>query len=491
MRRREVVRGAGGLLGLAALPTTGSATTGAGAVRGTEAESYAPLGRVEIPRASEAVVGDDGTTAYVAAGTGFAVVDVSDPAAPSVLVERRGLLADREDGPMAGIKDVKVDGDRLLVAGPANPDSAVPNGVAVFDVADPAAPALVGFHETEYNVHNCYLDAGVAYLSNGPAGTRMDVVDVSGDPVEIARWTPTDHDAFYEEVNRGNRNVHDVYVQDDLAYLATWDAGTFVLDVSDPADPTYRTHVSDYEREDLPDLGRRERLQPPGNHHYAQPSDDGSLLAVGRESWDFENVDGGPGGITLWDVSSPSDPVERATIAPERVRDETFRDGLWTTSHNFDLVGDRLYSSWYQAGVKIHDVSDPSNPELLAWWRRPSTEGFWTAVRARDAVVASAHALPTQDAPFEGLVVLPDRAGEQADPPELPRPTPTPTRTPSPTGGGPTDTAAGGTDTPTPSPAPSPTESHTPTADPVRGDGFGVLAALTALGGAAWWRRRD
>jgi hypothetical protein len=486
MRRRDVVRGAGGLLGLTALPAMGRTA------KGTAADGYAPLGRVQVPGAAEAVVGDDGTRAYVAAETGFAVVDVSDPAAPSVLVERRGLLSDREDGPMGGIKDVKVDGDRLLVAGPANPNSEVPNGVAVFDVAAPADPALVGFHETAYNVHNCYLDGGVAYLSNGPAGTRVDVVDVGGDdPAEIARWTPTDHDAFYEDVNRGNRNVHDVYVQDGRAYLATWDAGTFVLDVSDPADPTYVTHVSDYEREQLPDLGRAERLLPPGNHHYAQPSDDGSLLAVGRESWDFENVDGGPGGITLWDVSDPADPVERATIGPERVRDETFRDGLWTTSHNFDLVGDRLYSSWYQAGLKIHDVSDPANPELLAWWRRPSSVGFWTAVRARDAVVASAHSLPTQDAPFEGLVVLPDRAGEQTDPPELPRPTATPTATP--TAGGTDTPTTGGTDTPTPSadPTATPTDSPTPSADPATGDGFGPLAALAALGGAAWWRRRD
>ncbi|MFB6227235.1 MAG: hypothetical protein ABEH88_01405 [Halobacteriales archaeon] len=53
--------------------------------------------------------------------------------------------------------------------------------------------------------------------------------------------------------------------------------------------------------------------------------------------------------------------------------------GLWTTAHNFEIHGDRLYSSWYRAGVKIHDISDPGSPELLAWWLRPRETSFWTA----------------------------------------------------------------------------------------------------------------
>ena len=68
------------------------------------------------------------------------------------------------------------------------------------------------------------------------------------------------------------------------------------------------------------------------------------------------------------------------------------KEGINTTPHNMDLRGDRLYTSWYDGGVKIHDVSDPGRPELLAWWRAPRRWSFWTAQYATDEFfVASSH----------------------------------------------------------------------------------------------------
>jgi MYXO-CTERM domain-containing protein len=484
MRRRELLTVAGGLVGTTALaPVSG---------RASGAEPYARLGRVHVDGAAEAVVGDGGTTAYVAADDGFATVDVSDPTSPTVLAERRELLADRENGPMGGIKDVKVDGDRLLVVGPANSDDSVFNGAALFDVSDPADPQLLRSHRTPNSVHNGFLDGEVAYLTAGKGGQKLAVVDVSADGAgQLTTWDPTDHDDAWTNVSVGQRTVHDVFVQGDRAYLATWNAGTFVLDVSDPADPTYLARVSDYTRDEVADLGRLDRFVPPGNHHYARVSEDGSLLAVGREAWDLSGYDGGPGGITLYDLSTPSEPTELATVDPVRARDETIRSGIWTTSHNFDLVGDRLYSSWYQAGVKIHDVSDPSNPELLAWWRNPEETVFWTAQRAAgDALVASSHAIGNGPDWYEGLYTFPDRAGEQADPQRIPSPTPKPTSTPTATS---TNTPPASADGATPTPTDTPTDTPTPTTTPqsAAGDGFGALAALAALGGVAWWRRRE
>jgi len=485
MRRREVLRAAGALVGAAGL-------AGATGASQADAEPYAPLGRVAVEGSAEAVVGDDGTTAYLAASDGFATVDVSDPADPTVLAERRELLADREDGPMAEVFDVAVDGDRLLVAGPANPGVESPSGVLLYDVADPAAPRQLAFHPSEFHVHNCFLDGDVAYLTSGSSGQRLELADVADDdPTTLSTWGPVDHEPALADLPGASLTVHDVYVADGRAYLPCWDAGTYVLDVSDPAEPAVVATVSDYTLAELEELGRADGFIPPGNHHYARATDDGSLLAVGRESWDFDGADGGPGGITLYDLAADGGPAELATVEPERARDETFESGVWTTSHNFDLVGDRLYSSWYQAGVKLHDVSDPADPELLAWWRDPDDAAFWTAQRAAgDAVVASTHAVPPQTAPFEGLYTFPDRAGEQADPPTIPSPTPTPTPSPSPT--------TSHTPTRTPTSSPTPTATPPPTATPTdagtenraTGDGFGLLAGLAALGGAAWWRRR-
>lgn len=249
---------------------------------------------------------------------------------------------------------------------------------------------------------------------------------------EAARWSPLDADEKWSDTHPFTRILHDVYVQGDYAYLAYWDAGTFVVDVSDPTDPSFVSRVGEYSYDELVELSNdRERLQSaygeaPGNAHYVTVNEDATVMGVGAEGWDDPSTDArGPGGIDLYDVSDVADPERKATIEPPEAADET-RQGTWVTSHNFDIVGDRLYSSWYQAGVKIHDVSDPANPEQLAWWRKPDEAVFWTAQVAKpgEFFVASSYGVKGAT---PGLYTFPDRAGEQADPPSLGDPSTTTT----------------------------------------------------------------
>ncbi|WP_433625641.1 LVIVD repeat-containing protein [Halomicrococcus sp. NG-SE-24] len=474
MRRREFLR-----------TTVGSVGATAFASRGFARRPYEPLGRVAVENAKEAVVGPDGKTAYVAATDGFATVDVSDPANPSTLAERRGLLADRQHGPLEQIWDVKVEGDRLLVVGPANPiDHTGVHGFLLYDVGDPANPEQVAFHETDFPIHNAVLTDGVAYLTaNDGDGNPLVMVDVSDDdPEEVGRWSMLDYDSDWSRVNAWIRSLHDLWVQDGVAYLAQWDAGTWVVDVEDPADPSHVAHFGDRPIEVLADIPADETnaavVGRPGNHHYVMANNDTSLLGVGKEAWDADPSDekGGPGGVELWDISNPKEARKLSTIAPPTSPDPTYdrgaagvgvgglgagvaagaaanleldglaavdrgasnlgpagvvahrgchdctggssSSGVWTTAHNFDLVGDRLYSSWYQGGVKIHDVSDPTNPEELAWWRDPEATAFWTAKRAAgEFFVASSMGREADGR--GGLYTFPDRAGRQSDPPSL------------------------------------------------------------------------
>ena len=89
---------------------------------------------------------------------------------------------------------------------------------------------------------------------------------------------------------------------------------------------------------------------------------------------------GGP--IDVWDVTDLDAPTKVVTIeAPDR-------PGAFRTSHNFDLTANRLHSSWYEGGVRIHDITDPANPEEIASYR-PEGSPFWTAVRSRGFTIAS------------------------------------------------------------------------------------------------------
>ncbi|PSQ17811.1 hypothetical protein BRD00_06355 [Halobacteriales archaeon QS_8_69_26] len=266
---------------------------------------------------------------------------------------------------------------------------------------------------------------------------------------EVARWSIPGYDDRWGAIWRYARTLHDVTVVDEYAYCAFWEAGTWILDVSDPTSPEFVGRAGHYSLEELEELTadvsrQRARLEAPGNAHYAHA--EGGRLAVGAEGWDDPYTDArGPGGIRLYDVSDPSDPEEVSAIPPPRAENEA-RPGTWVTAHNFELRDDRLYSSWYQGGVKVHDVSDPSNPELLAWWRDPSVARFWTAqVAAGGTFVASSY----DRGETEGrLYVFPDRPGRQPDPPSLVDRPPTRTPTSTPENG----TTPGPTTTPNPTP---------------------------------------
>jgi hypothetical protein len=474
MRRRDALRTAGAVLSLPTL-ASGAASATAGSASAGQSNGFDPLGQVALTGAKEAVVGDDGTV-FVALTDGFGAVDVSDPAAPEVVFEQRDVLPDHPDGPMQQIYDVKVDGDRLAVTGPANPGPGA-QGVVVYDVSDPSAPEQVLFHETSYFNHNCDIADGVIALCAND-GSQNALVTVDAETGEqLGSWSIVSQDETWQDVRFIHWPLHDVSLQDGIAYLAHWDAGTWLVDVSDPAEPTLHAKVRGADAAEFVDLSQDASFeagrQPPGNDHYVAPNDDGSVVGISVEAWDVDppEADVRPGSVHLYDVSDPDSPSKLSEIEAPPSRDESF-DGVWTTSHNFEFRGDLLFTSWYRGGVKVHDVSDPANPEQLAHFRDSATTSFWTAQSATDSVfVASSRKDPSQvesaheDGPGAAIYTFPV--------PDEPAATRTPSPSPSPTGAS----------TATPSPS-----AHSD------GPGFGLLAGALGLGlGAAWrtWRQPE
>ncbi|QZY00328.1 LVIVD repeat-containing protein [Halobaculum rubrum] len=495
MRRRRVLRAAGAALGTGGISssagrsspvalasahsTTDSDGTGtAGDDSGDDSTdgAYAPLGSVEVAGTREAVVSADGRTAYLALGDGYATVDVSDPAEPTVLAERRDLLADRESGPFGQVNDVKLSGDRLVAVGPAHPGQESPHGVLAVDVSDPGKPDEVAFHRTEFPIHNCDLDGRYCYLTgNGEEGSPLVVVDVE-DGSEVGRWSLFDADESWRDVSRALRPIHDVTVRDGVAAASYWDAGTYLLDVSDPSDPTLLGAVDPGDPAALRDPPPRAGTVPPGNHHVAVLAPGGDTLAVGRESWAVEydgDLIGGPSGVDLYDVSDPGDPAHLSSIDPPPSPNPMF-DGIWTTAHNLDLTDDTLYTSWYQGGVKRHDVSDPSDPVEETWWADPDAARVWGASLAVPGEFFIAPSMGTRAGAPAGLWTFPDRAGVGGDRSRLDGEG-TETRQP-PATGSPT-TGSTGTETDTP----GGTET-TSTDSSAAAPGFGVAGAVAGVG---------
>jgi hypothetical protein len=503
MQRRSVLR-------LGAASVLGAAGT-LGSVQATQ-DAYGPLGRLEITEAKDVAV--DGTVAYVAktdgskerAG-GFSAVDLSDPANPSVLAERVGLMSDYEQGPLEQTWDLWIDDDRLAIVGPANPTGETAadylSGVVLFDISSPENPRLLDEYETDFAIHNTFFDDGAVYLSgNGTEGNPLVVLSTTDDTLEeVSRWSPLDYEPELSKVSGRLRTLHDMYVQDGRAYLLYWDAGTWIVDVEDPADPSYVGHISEYDLAELQSFGEDEAgveaFTPPGNHHYAEVNDDGTVLMVGGEAWAFQRngkTYGGAGGVELWDISDPAAPTKLSTIDPPKTADNTRGGGQFTTSHNANLTNGRLYTSWYFGGVKIHDVSDPANPVELAWWRDPEKAAFWTAqaVPEKDIFVATSGGLGDT---IGALYTFPDREGTQANPPSLLE-----TGTAGATGqsgakengsgqqnSSATDTNGGDSTSTNTSESSTAESDTTETGDANQSvPGFGVGAAVTGLGLGAW-----
>lgn len=424
MQRREALRlGGAGLVGTATVYGVATAYHN----QSSDSRLYKPLGSVGLDGTTEVVSNDAGTIAYAATTTGYATVDISDPADPTVLADVREPLSEFDSGPLHDILDVSVSDDRLLVVGPAHGRTADPKAALLIDVSEPAAPTRLGVHETDYHIHNGILDGDYAYLcGNDMERNPLVVVDISepADPREVARWSILDAEPAWEPVAPILRYLHDVWIADGLAVLSYWDGGTWLVDVSNPREPTFRSRFGSHDSGDLVDLStkeiRSEQQSLPGNAHYGATDPTNSVLALGREAWSVEHKGqptGGPGGIELYDITDLAAPQQLAAIEPPESPDPS-RNGIWTSAHNFELSDDRLYSSWYDGGITIHDISDPADPTRIAAWRNPDEASFWTAQQAAagETVVASSMGRRGSE---PGIWLFPDRAGQQPDRPPL------------------------------------------------------------------------
>jgi len=506
MHRRAVLGAGAGLLGgRGVIAGVGAATPPPGSPRrraGAATSWLRPVARLPVAGAADCRVSADGRTAFVAVGDGFLAVDVPTMEAVG---GAHDIEPDREGGPLSGVADLAVDGDRLLVPGPADPTPGRLAGAALFDVSDPTAPEEVAFHETSFPIHNAALANGLAYLSAVDALVDLDVTD--DDPVAVGRWSLADVDPRWRDVSRWLWICHDVRVRGDLAVCSQWDAGTWLVDVGDPSDVTVVGRIGGRSPTELAsirgaDVNRAVRSLP-GNHHSAALDATGTTLAIGREAFAVEvpstatatepgsgsptsgsgtsgtpaaaRTVGGPGGLDLYDLSHPSSPTHMSTIDPLPAADETVH-GTWTTVHDFAFDGDRLLAAWYQGGVTVHDVSDPADPVELARWRRPDRAAFWTARPA----VGDTFVAPTTALPAAGLESALYRFPSQPDSAVPP--------------------SAGATLTVGTTPATEPTTTATPPSSAAAGrtttsgqPGFGpasALGALGAIGGLAWWRGR-
>lgn len=158
---------------------------------------------------------------------------------------------------------------------------------------------------------------------------------------------------------------HDTFVQEHpltnqlLLYVAYWDLGGFLVDITDPANPRDLSQLSDFQ---------------PSRHasvHFLRPAPqliDGVHVTITEPEL-------GPtdetGIYALFDTTDPQAP--RRLGYWELPGDIVITEGLNFSPHNFDVANGRLYLAHYHGGVWVVDIS---NRTLLD---RPASLGFFQA----------------------------------------------------------------------------------------------------------------
>lgn len=314
------------------------------------------------------------------------ILNVSDPAD----IRQVGEIT------LPGVKDVKVSNDgKWAFVGNADAQGDHPllpttnSGFYVLDVSDKTNPTLksflpVGPRRGPHMVFYHETASGDELVFGANADVSINRFDrTTGTLTELARYQPdvvTDwnrdpqvFDVYYQGY------AHDMFVMDDpvdnktLMYVANWDAGLRIVDVSDPANPVELGKWMDYPDGHAGNLhtvstlwigDRRITVGSPeigfsvvGGYHYA----------MGTE-WT---------GVYVWDATDPADikllgtwsnPRDECALA-KRDLPGPLAEGA-TSSHNVQLEAGRVYLAHYDCGVWVLDVSTPelqAAPELLAY----------------------------------------------------------------------------------------------------------------------------
>jgi hypothetical protein len=246
------------------------------------------------------------------------------------------------------------------------------NGIMIVDVTNKRKPKLVGTvgadsahtvmpHPTEPYVY--ILPGGLANGTNVPnrSVSPTAIIDVD-DPTNPRYVTEFTHNA---------QGCHDLGFTHDGNYAYCAGFGEVqVWDVSDVENPRVTGTI----------------VNPAIQFaHNAVVSPSGRYLAINDEAFGFHTCTGEAadlyGSLWIYDISIPQVPVLAGRVSPPgHPDDQTFGTlydagpvngwaDSWCAAHNYNWVpgnDDVIVASWFAGGVTAHDISDLTNPELVA-----------------------------------------------------------------------------------------------------------------------------
>jgi hypothetical protein len=262
-------------------------------------------------------------------------------------------------------------------------DPTAPNdeGVLIWDLSDPLDPQPLGhFHTGGTGTHrNFYAGGRYAHLTAGMPGYSgniyviIDIADPSH-PVEVSRWwVPGQHTAAGESTDPAVSLHGPPYVVGDLVYLPYGAAGMQILDISNITQPE-RVGQLGFSPPFLKNIGT----------HSILPLPQRGIATVNSESI-AEDCQEPLNHASVVDISNPAEPVLLATmpkpVPPEGSPWADFCEkGGRFGPHNVHMQyanpvvehrDDRIYLTYFTAGLRIMDIADPRQPIEIGYFLPP------------------------------------------------------------------------------------------------------------------------
>jgi len=266
--------------------------------------------------------------------------DVTDPANMSII--------DTVTVDARTVNDVKVSEDGRTAVITREGASDRKNGIVILDVSDPRNVEII----SEYNdgltggVHNAFIYKNHVFAVNN--GRRYDIIDISDprNPQTVSRF----------ELDTPGHSIHDVWVENGIAYSSNWSDGVVAVDVgSTPAAQSPERHNTG--------VGSPENPVKLGSYAYPSGWNHAAFPFKSESTGDFYIIAGDeafPNGLSIDD---------KPTIPAGWIHFIKFEDG-WDSprevaryevpeagTHNMWVKGDTLYVSYYNAGLRVVDIS--------------------------------------------------------------------------------------------------------------------------------------
>ena len=329
-----------------------------------------------------------GQYAYVAhvgkSKMALSILDVSDPSNPK-------LVRQLPHPPNTHNHKVQIVGNTLIqnseyisYLGKSGPEEPV-TGLNVYNIDDPTDPKLVGFYPVGMRgVHRIwYREAPYAHIAAPVWQSRgYHIVDLSvpSEPKMVGRWwvpgsKEDDLDRWEPLDARYSKfEVHGAIPHAKRAYVSCIDAGVAILDISNPSSPTLISRVNW-----CPPYG--------GYAHTALPLPTRGLLIALCEYSPGGRERNGDKRIWVIDIREERQPVIISSFPEPKppknspwqsFHDRPVRFGPHNLHENYPngFISDHLiFSTWFSAGLRVTDISDPNRPIEVGHFLPPPPPG--------------------------------------------------------------------------------------------------------------------